>query len=907
MDKQTENYILANRWLKKMIDPEMKTAVMDYCKKELLEYTGSSPLKVKADQCLRQIGKQMYLLYLEDLTYDMAVELIKNTPPGKGQLQELVRFLAYLFKTGRFRNTSMYRLAELEDYFLSTVLRTPSKVLYVLNDDDYEQYKGSMLYRKRNQKNGYEAYFVHVEAEDFKDSATYNVVNGYLQRIKMTTAASPVMFLRLAYGIKYSSRELLKDRHPCELTAEDVMEYITDYTAQYKPAFRQNILQGMYLLLAELCRLGMITDKKINTLSSLYIRETGLLCDTAIKVLSYDHPEYWTLWTTAGGAHADEKHITYINIADPEIRQSFADFLAEYAHTEASISLLANEFEKPLSGPLHSFEDFDFTTYTKQLAYFDRADIKERSHKRRSAAVSAVTAYYAYINQHFNSVLFEKNGIPNSILLRTDITDLILSGYDVVVYNPMTPVPDSDKWLLCYNIRRQDPVVETWCTDFTSITCPLYRQWIKNYIWQADVLVETKRHPLPVMRHAMNYLYDIKRGKQKSIFARPTKDLETIYPNEIVAYRNSVLSTWKNKRTQISYIYGLRNLLNFVDLEKLGNIDPGIYYTLTHVADNNYDNAGPLSDEELRRFTHVVKEKATVSVINGIMYGIIYLALETEFREKTLLTLPRDCLKETAKHGEYVLITDTKTTAQELQEHPITAYAAREVKELIRLTETYRENCTDPYLASRLLIVPALKRGMYRSPYPEMVNKFLASCCDEAGIPRYTMSNLRDTHMTNAERMRIKKQLSEMEQSILTGHTSSDMDDKHYVHFDIREMLESVHGIIIGNVNINGQVVENQSLSPEIKNDDNLVSDKCGYCKSCECRDMSYLDCLVCKDFVTTPDRLPFFMRRIREIEHDIENATIPHDKEDLVNIKRLLLRFVEEIYKKGGVTYATD
>ena len=70
---------------------------------------------------------------------------------------------------------------------------------------------------------------------------------------------------------------------------------------------------------------------------------------------------------------------------------------------------------------------------------------------------------------------------------------------------------------------------------------------------------------------------------------------------------------------------------------------------------------------------------------------------------------------------------------------------------------------------------------------------------------------------------------------------------------------------------------------------------------------MSYLDCLVCKDFVTTPDRLPFFMRRIREIEHDIENATIPHDKEDLVNIKRLLLRFVEEIYKKGGVTYATD
>lgn len=907
MDKQTENYILTNRWLKKMIDPEMGTAIADYCKKELLEYTGSSSLKVKADQCLRQIGKQMYPLYLEELTYDMAVELIKNTPPGKGLLQELVRFLVYLFKTGRFRDTPLYRLAELEGYFRSTVLRSPLKVLYVLNDDGYEQYKESMLYCKRDQKNGYEAYFIHVEAKDFKDSATYNVVNSFLQHIKMTTMASPVMFLRLAYGIKYSSHELLKDRHPYELTAENVMDYVTNYTEQYKPAFRQNILQGMYLLLSELCKLGMITDDKINTLSSLYMRETGLLRDTAIKVLSYDHPEYWTVWTTTGGAHADEKHITYINIADQEIRQSFADFLAEYAHTEASIPQLAYEFEKPLDGPLHSFEDFDFTTYTKQLAYFDKADTRQRSRKKRSAAVTAVTAYYVYISQHFNSALFEKNGIPNSILLRTDITDLLLSGYDVVVYNPMTPVPTSDKWVLCYNIRRQDPVVETWCTDFTSITCPLYRQWIKKYVWQADVMVGTKRHPLPIMRYAMNYLYDVKCGKQGSIFARPTKELETIYPGEIVAYRNNVLSSWNNKRTQTSYIYGLRNLLSFVDSEKLGIINPGIYYTLTHVTDNDYDNARPLSDEELRRFTHIVKEKASVSALNGIMYGIIYLALETELREKTLLTLPRDCLKETAKRGEYVLITDAKTTARELKEFPITAYAAREVKELIRLTETYRENCTDSYLASRLLIIPALKRGMYRTPYPDMVNKFLASCCDEANIPRYTMSNLRDTHMTNAERMRIKKQLSEMEQSILSGHTSSDIDDKHYVRLDIREMLESVHGIIIGNVNINGQVVGNKSLSPEIKNDDNLVSDGCGYCKSCECHDMSYLDCLICKDFVTIPDRLPFFMRRIREIEHDIENAAIPHDKEDLINIKRLLLRFVEEIYKKGGVTYATD
>ena len=59
------------------------------------------------------------------------------------------------------------------------------------------------------------------------------------------------------------------------------------------------------------------------------------------------------------------------------------------------------------------------------------------------------------------------------------------------------------------------------------------------------------------------------------------------------------------------------------------------------------------------------------------------------------------------------------------------------------------------------------------------------------------------------------------------------------------------------------------------------------------------LDCPICKDFATTIDRLPYFEEQVRLLDQKIMAASIPHDKEDLVNIKRLFLRYIEEILKK--------
>ena len=144
--------------------------------------------------------------------------------------------------------------------------------------------------------------------------------------------------------------------------------------------------------------------------------------------------------------------------------------------------------------------------------------------------------------------------------------------------------------------------------------------------------------------------------------------------------------------------------------------------------------------------------------------------------------------------------------------------------------------------------------------------------------------------MTMAKMHQLKLRLSDLELSVLTGHATPNVDIEHYIDMDVTTMMEALHGVIIGNIDITGRVMakvpENISIVA------NEVSNGCGYCQKEYCNNLTYLDCILCKDFVTMPSRLPFFEEQIRLMDMKIKNAEIPHDKEDFVNIKRLLVAY---------------
>lgn len=271
--------------------------------------------------------------------------------------------------------------------------------------------------------------------------------------------------------------------------------------------------------------------------------------------------------------------------------------------------------------------------------------------------------------------------------------------------------------------------------------------------------------------------------------------------------------------------------------------------------------------------------------------------METEFRPTQIFSLRKDCIKETAKKNEYVLVSRSKTSAGEMCEYPITKYVKQEIDEIIKATEFLRILSTATDLKDYLFITPSVRKGQVQLLTCESFNRHLKKCCAQAEISHYSISNLRDTHMTKAEEEIIRKSLSDVQMRVLTGHKNAN-SDKTYIDTNVRTMLEAVHGVIIGDVNVDGNVIDS---NPEVTIPQNEVSNSCGYCSSKNCNDFTYLDCMLCKSFVTTVDRLPYFYEQLKQIDSRLPQAKCPHDREDLVNIKRLLLYYIDKLTTKGG------
>jgi len=65
----------------------------------------------------------------------------------------------------------------------------------------------------------------------------------------------------------------------------------------------------------------------------------------------------------------------------------------------------------------------------------------------------------------------------------------------------------------------------------------------------------------------------------------------------------------------------------------------------------------------------------------------------------------------------------------------------------------------------------------------------------------------------------------------------------------------------------------------------------------------------LCEYFIATIDRIPFFEEQINAIDKKIENALIIHDREDLVNKKRLLVNYLSRLLclKEGEIDYERE
>lgn len=579
-------------------------------------------------------------------------------------------------------------------------------------------------------------------------------------------------------------------------------------------------------------------------------------------------------------------------IDDDDIYEIFKSFVMQSSESSLSWRHMADAFGCSLEvAGIHTINDINLSTFERQVKFY-------RSRFEDKEVISHLCHLYLFALNNYDSRLFNSDGISAQVFAKAGLGGLLFDGYKIICYNQITDVPSDDKWILCFDSKNESNIASTYresvVIDFTEIQNETFRYWYKFFVWKNTNSIYSKVHTKSIIFTFFSYIDDLKHGRQLSIYVKPNND-ETISVNEIIAYKAFVNASKTNNRTVCGYTYNPRNVLNFVKNNGIADIPNAVFYYLKNTLNSDYDNTEAIPDGDLGKLAKVIDAEAKKNNLAAIYQVIFYLALETEFRASQILSLRIDCVYETAKKNQYVLVSKTKTSANEPVEQPITIYAKRHIDEVIRLTKEYRHECQIEGIRDLLFIAPMKNRkGIYSTIRAAAMNNFLSVCCDKAEIKRYSMANLRDTHMTKAEEYVIRKNLSDIDQNILSGHRSPNVDTKHYVDNEIRNMLESVHGVIIGDVDIKGQIYK--TLPSDIATNENSVANRCGYCSQKSCTDLSYLDCLMCKDFVTTPDRLPYFKERIKSLDEKILNASIPHDKEDLVAVKRLHVGFIEAL-----------
>ena len=574
----------------------------------------------------------------------------------------------------------------------------------------------------------------------------------------------------------------------------------------------------------------------------------------------------------------------FINADSEEVCNCIANALEIFKHNYNSTKEINNNFKETLEPyTVGTIDDFCFATFEAQIAFFRKAFYPRE-------AFSYLVCIYNNIAQRYNPKLFSDRGINPEILTRLNLAKLLYDGYEIKSFDPFDGFPSADKAIVCL-MKTDSNTTKTINTyDLEVIEHKEYRDLLKDYLWHGGNAFGTRLLNVEHAKSFFSFLENCEKGTVKSLFYKKHTGCR-VFPDDGLAYTAYLRQSDLSEKTQKKYIDSAKYVLEFgLESEQYRWIDINATFRFTKTS-YEINNAQPIPDAELEALCNSVNKMARENVTARLCECVFYLLITTELRISEILNLELECTENTLKRDSYVLVSKKKTSANEHVRTPISIYTYETIERIKRITKSSRQACSNYGIASKLFLIPAHKKETYRVLTDVLFINFLQKCCEDAGVQKYTAANLRDTHMTAAREYRIRKGLSDMDEAILTMHVSNKTTDMHYVKTDIVKLLEATNGIIIGNVPIIGRI---EAEGP--KESKNEVSNHCGYCNREKCNSFTYVDCLLCKDFVATRDKTQFFEMEIARIDRRLHEETIPHERESLQNIKRLLLGYLSRL-----------
>ena len=571
-----------------------------------------------------------------------------------------------------------------------------------------------------------------------------------------------------------------------------------------------------------------------------------------------------------------------------------------------------------------SIYDFNYSLFSKQYKYYKKINFDD--HK----ATTILNRFYIFLLKYIDkndikhTIFTTEDKIDLNYLRRGNFSVLYENGFRLVFLNPFDSIPNEDRWLVVPNGAEKKTIsrkhYEYSPIDFSLVKSKLFKNALKSWYWNSDKSIYTRDKSYYLIVKFIIFLLDLHNKKNKSnVFFIRDKSIPdrnyNVTTNDIINYKAYIRNKYDNSYSRNSSIASIKEFLSYCKIEGLLDIEITAFdYLRGFTKDEIKPN--PIKKEDLDLIVGKYKQLYNSgNLIEKEMFYIIYLCLTTSLRINEVLKLERKCLVENMKKNQFSIrysIDDLddielkstlnllrKNGKGEYKEKNIDKYTEKIIRQAIKDTEHLRElteKDTSKYIFLYKGIQNSIKVisiGMVQNNFKKVISELPLSTKD------YTLYNLRDTFMSNIYDIGKKNNLSIEEIHMATDHKDISTTIKHYRNSDIKSYLEAFYGIKLGNIEIRGGVAYNlDNVIKDVKDvKEIIVSDSCGYCKKKGCGDSYNIDCLICKNFITTIDRIPFFDNRIKNLDYQIENETIEHEKEHLLKIKEVLVGYVEKLY----------
>ena len=543
------------------------------------------------------------------------------------------------------------------------------------------------------------------------------------------------------------------------------------------------------------------------------------------------------------------------------------------------------------------FESYNDEKFFQQFKIIKTTTQKEYSnpHFQHKAFVELIY-FFRWIQSNMEKNIRKKcfTKITPEVLKNQYLINLLLNGYEIVNYSIYEEPPKSDKWILqgqqmsMHQTAKADKLTQF---DVSKLKNKHLKQWVKECYW-----FDTS-HSLGKRNTMYNIIFDFLGPIDARI---DDYELPQITKEDILSFK-ALCASKDVTDTNIAYKLGaIKFFLNFIEDKGYIVIEELIYRLLSYHDSRNNSYKETYTKEEIKQLLAAYKDSYNNCKDEDrqrlyiLYYYIIAIQSLSEMRVSTILNLKTDCLVKTLERNgqdEYKVVVYSKTSGREPDEYNITHYVKSLIDEVIGLTADLR-NKANGIANDYIFIYRRNSRKSIAIVRQDALSKYHKDICAKYGIRQLNLGTIRNYYQQQVSEYVAKKGDDPMLIERLSKH-GINVHIQHYDTVNITDFCELLHEVEIGSIELKGDVQGTNDKPAEA-----TVAKGCGHCSQPTCALAGNLDCLMCSNFVATLDCIPQFEKEIEWINEQILNEPLQHEKEFLINKKRLNVAYLAKLCK---------